>query len=476
MFNTQYGIGTPNGAPLQDLVKALQAGYTFGVTDQTGGSALRVESLESSLKVLSFGEKHIRMFKMLPKRPAFNTVEEFNVLDQYGNEQNVFMPEGVMPESNDSNYTRKVAMVKYLGVTRSVTHVMTLVKAAHGDVITMENKNGILFLLKKIEEALFWGNNTLCYNYASTSGGNEGIEWSGLDCQIDSSMVYDAQGAPLSEGLLNDAANLIAEQYGVATHLFCPFKVASDFDKTLFSKERVLMPSPTGGLTAGTVIQNFNSHYGEIQITPDIFLKKHRKARGLAPSAASSSNAPQPPQDPTSGNSIAPTVGSTAAGGKWKSAIGNVYYKLTALNRFGESASTAVSTAANLDDVTKKITVTIKNPSSISGLVPDYFNVYRSDTGSTGSFYYIGSIATSSQTSSGTTSFVDDGTYMTNVSTCFLGQMDESVLSLMQLAPLMKMDLAVLGPAIRWMILFYCTFALYAPKKWLKIINVGDLT
>jgi hypothetical protein len=34
----------------------------------------------------------------------------------------------------------------------------------------------------------------------------------------------------------------------------------------------------------------------------------------------------------------------------------------------------------------------------------------------------------------------------------------------------------VLGPAIRWMILLYGTCVLYQPKKWAKIINVGDLS
>jgi hypothetical protein len=462
------GFGGPTDAPhLQELIKALQSGYNYGVTDQTNGGALRVESLESSLKVLTYGEENIRFWKAVPKMQAFNTVEEFNVLNSYGDSSNAFLPEGVMPETNDSNYNRKVALVKYMGTTRVVTHPMTLVRAAHGDVIALENRNGILWLLAQIERNLFWGNNTLALNYNNVSGGVEGIEWPGLDSQIDSTMFIDAKGGSLSEGLLHDASELIAEQFGQATHAYMPFKVASDFSKTYFTKERVVMPAPGGGMTAGTVITDYASQFGPIKIIPDVFLNKHRKARGLAPAVASSPNAPQAPA------SISGATGGTD--GLWKATNAAVTYKVTAVNRFGESASTAASGNVNVSATNLHVTLTITNPNPISGLVPDYFNVYRSDDSGV-TYYYVLSVATSSAASAGTTTATDTGLYMTNVSTVFIGQLTPEILAVKQLAPLMKMDLAVLGPAIRWMILFYATFVLYAPKKWCKIINVGDLS
>jgi hypothetical protein len=41
---------------------------------------------------------------------------------------------------------------------------------------------------------------------------------------------------------------------------------------------------------------------------------------------------------------------------------------------------------------------------------------------------------------------------------------------------MMRLDLAVLVPAYRWMILLYGTPVLFAPKKWLRYVNVGMLT
>ena len=46
-----------------------------------------------------------------------------------------------------------------------------------------------------------------------------------------------------------------------------------------------------------------------------------------------------------------------------------------------------------------------------------------------------------------------------------------------QLAPIMKMDLALLSPAKRWMVLMYGTPILKAPRKLLRFVNVGrDMT
>ena len=55
----------------------------------------------------------------------------------------------------------------------------------------------------------------------------------------------------------------------------------------------------------------------------------------------------------------------------------------------------------------------------------------------------------------------------------FLIDNQEEVWSFKQLAPLMKMDLAVLSPATRFMLLLYGTPILYAPKKMVTFKNIG---
>ena len=60
-------------------------------------------------------------------------------------------------------------------------------------------------------------------------------------------------------------------------------------------------------------------------------------------------------------------------------------------------------------------------------------------------------------------------------SIAYLGEMTPSVITFRQLLPMMRLDLAVLAPAYRWMILLYGTPVLFAPKKWLRYVNVGQL-
>ena len=60
-------------------------------------------------------------------------------------------------------------------------------------------------------------------------------------------------------------------------------------------------------------------------------------------------------------------------------------------------------------------------------------------------------------------------------SIAYMGELTPQVITFRQLAPLMRLDLAVLAPAYRWMILLYGTPILFAPRKWLRMINIGRL-
>ena len=62
------------------LNKALEAeqitGRDTANLTTASGAPLKVESLEKTLKHLTFRENDIRLWKDLPKKPAYNTVEE----------------------------------------------------------------------------------------------------------------------------------------------------------------------------------------------------------------------------------------------------------------------------------------------------------------------------------------------------------------------------------------------------------------
>jgi hypothetical protein len=95
---------------VSELLKAMSAGDQTGrdLNGQiTAGSSLKVESLEPALKVLTNTDQHIKFWKMIPKQKAYNTVEEYNQLVDYGMDIGIFNNEGETPQFTDSQYRRE---------------------------------------------------------------------------------------------------------------------------------------------------------------------------------------------------------------------------------------------------------------------------------------------------------------------------------------------------------------------------------
>lgn len=449
-----FGISTPQD--VDNLNKALTAGYEVNPLNLQGGGAFRVESLENSLKVLTYGDQHIKFWKKIPKQQAFSTVEQYGQLLDYGRGQGAFVGEGVLPDTNDSTYARKAAFVKFLGTTREVTHPMTLVNSAFGNVVARQNQDGILWMLKQMEQSLFWGNSKLAV------GGNEGLEFDGLSRLIDAGNVIDLKGTYLEEKHINWGAQMIIQNYGTPTDLFLPFEVMAQFSQEFFPKERVIMPTASG-YQAGVVVNKFMTHGGEVDFNPDIFLTKTRPLSNNA----SSFKAPAV-------GSIAYTAASdlVAAAGDWaKQGAGTYQFVVTFNNTHGESIpSNAVSVTLASGDLGKGVQLHITNPVSTAFPI-EYIRIYRTELNGS-AFYEVDKIAVSTANSGATMTYIDLGTTIANTYTSFMGEMSPDILGFKQLAPMMKMDLATLGPVIRWMILLYGVPVLYAPKKWMKFTNI----
>jgi hypothetical protein len=455
---------------VNELSKALSAGYQ--VSNQTGGSALRVESLEASLKVVTFTNKHIKLWKKIPKSPAYSTVEEYNVLSQYGSQGFGFTREGELPQDQDSTFTRQTALVKFIGTTRAVTHPATLVNPAHGDVIALENQNGILWLLERVEDSLFHGNSALAFD-------GEAEQWDGMDTMIANANVIDLEGQPLQEADIEEASNLVIESFGYPTDIFLGTRAMSDLVKTFYPRERVSLPAPSEG-KVGLSITSMATQAGTIEFNPDVFIRQGK----TPPAAATSANAPATP------SAVAPGIGALTTA-SWPKSIGagagNFAYAVTSCNRFGESAP-FISAAQALTPVQNangnQVTVAASNAVVVGANPTEYLIIYRADLA-------VGAVApadltlyseiarvpaTTQAAGAAHGAFNDINAIMPFTETAYLGELTPSVLTFRQLAPLMRMDLAVLAPAYRWMILMYGTPILFAPRKWVRMTNIGRLT
>jgi hypothetical protein len=466
------GFGAGTDQDIAELSKALEAGYQTGA-GKTGGSALRVESLEASLKVLTYTSSHIKFWKKIPKSPAYSTVEEYNQLINYGGTQNPFVQEGELPQATDTSYARRVQLVKFLGTTREVTHQASLVHPAHGDLIALENQSGILWLLEQVERNLFSGDSSLSFD-------GEAEQWDGLDSLIDASQVLDLEGNSIQEADMEEAANEIIENYGFPTDMFLGTRTMSDLVKTFYPRERISLPAPQNG-QVGQTIQTISTQAGVIEFNPDVFIRQN----ATPPAAATSPNAPAAPV-------IIAAITPTGTDGDHNkgapTGTSNVNYVATACNRFGESAPSPVQLAVEAQTQVNKdagtaLPVLVANAGSVGAFPTEYLRIYRSSAtlaagvpADLSAYSLIAQVPASSQAASGTTTFSDVNLTLPFTSTAYLGELTPSVVTFRQLMPMMKMDLAVLSPAYRWMILLYGTPILFAPKKWIRLTNIGTLS
>lgn len=476
-----HGNANTTAEQLQDLVKALEAQQITGTqtvnSTTASGAPLKVESLDKTLKLITFKESEIVLWKKVPKLPAYNTVEEFNQLTSYGVERGGFIQEGELPNEEDSTYVRRAKLVKFLGVTKSVTHPMTLVNTMIGNVIDREVKNGSLWILRKLDRGLTKANSAMIpEEFDGLYAQHKSDDYTTLnDYYNNNPVVVDCRGLSLKEANIENAAEGIIENHGFGSDLFAPPKVLSDFVKNFYGN-KFIQPNTemTSNGVMGQKVQAFDSQFGRINLNYDIFLNKENTKTSV-----SASTSPNAPAAPIAGGAtpVAPTV----ADSLWASTdAGNYYYGVVGINRFGESAMTVLNAggvAAILTGGAVDLTFTSgggANPATA-------FMIYRSNKApvsvASATFYPLFMVSTTEKAAgydgAAAAAVRDNNRIMPNTNQAFLIQNDEECYAFRQLAPLMKMDLALISPAYRFMVLLYGTPLIFAPKKMTRIINIG---
>lgn len=456
-YEGMAGFGMNPFGQTEDVQKALSAGYQN--PGQMGGGALRMESLEATLRIVTFTQANIKLWRQLPKLPAFSTVEEYTIQTNYGGDQGIFTREGELPQASDASYERKAAQVKFMGVQKEITHPQMLVRPAHGSVLALETQNGAVALLEQIERKLFTGRSDVIPE-----------EFDGLfkqitdDPQAAAQNVLDMRGGPLTEDALEEMANIIIESYGVPTDLYLAPRALSDVAKQFYPRERVNLPAAIDG-KVGLAVSAMQTNAGLIQFQNDVFLRSG-KNNGIkvAPASATSARSPSAPTV-AAANNPGPVTGS-----KWRASDAGAYFwRVTAVNRFGESApgnSASVTMAA-----TDSATLTITDGGGTDTATG--YNIYRTAaSGAVGTAQFM--IAVPRIAGAATTTFVDLNLNLPGTSNAFMLQMNLQNLSFRQLAPMIKIPLATLAASIRWMQLLYGTPIVYSPRRNGIFVNVLD--
>lgn len=475
--NFGEGYGITSAQEVDELNKALSAGagYSGAPTALTGGGVLQVESLDASLKSVTYEMKNIKLWPMIAKDQAYNTIEEYNRVDAYGDQGRGFIAEGSLPRSEDSQYSRQVQRVRFIGVTRELTHVYTLVRNAHGDAIAREIRNGTMRILEIVERALFDG-----HGHYSSAGAFDGADasllpeadlaWDGLDKQIrkgnaDASakasaftgyglledVIKDMRAAVLDEDALEDGARIVQENFGMPSVLMLDTKSHSDLARQFYPKERV-NPMGVANGRAGFVLQSFVASAGEFALVSDVFLRPKR----TSPAALA--------DGPAAPGALTPSAAANAISKFAAADAGTYSYRASAINSAGEGALSAAASQA----VVAGEAVSLIIP-AVAGAIA--YAMYRAPVGTSANHEFIGYVAPASVGAGAT--FVDANHKLPGLAQAYLLSNEAEVLRFKQLAPLMKMDLAIVATAYRWMQLLYGTPIVYAPRKNLIFMNIG---
>jgi hypothetical protein len=489
MYNSVFGVslsdyangavfsGDNSAAELAELQKAMEAGditglQTLGRTD-VPGATLKVEDLESTLKVLTFKESDIKLWKKLSKLPAYNTVEEYNQQIEYGTDGFSFTDEGALPEDDSPIYRRQAQLVKFLGTTRSVSHPMQLVSTMVGNLMETEIKNGTLKILRDADRAL-WNADSSVIPQEFNGFRKQQIDAIGSELTwIESNCVIDLKGAKLTEKIFEDGALNILTNNGEGNLFMCPPQVISAFKKELVDQKKIYVGSTDQNVNpvAGLQVQKYLSQFGFIDLDFDKFLAESNQFKTLT-SAASSSKAPTKPTADLSTPAAAVTDATNTrfAGDQ----AGAYSYAVSAISRSGESQLTALGGSAI--SVTTGKSVDLKFTAGDANTIG--YKIYRTKKDDTTGKYYCIARISATQLANGVNGasaglFRDKNTKIAGTEEAFLIDNSTEVWAVKQLAPLMKMDLAVLSPATRFMILLYLTPILYAPLKMTVFKNIG---
>ena len=462
-----HGFGESSWKVVSELNKALTAGVATDVSTQSGGGALRVESLDATLKVVSFLMRNIVFYNDIPKSKAYNTVEEYNLLSKYGGRGGFFINEGGLPRTEDSTYQRKSQFVKFMGTTREITHPMLLVRPAHGNVVALETKNGAMWMLQRQEESLFNAqlstiplafdglNRQLVDGYADSDTAGDGLP------NVSTVHTLDLRGNPLTESVFEEASRVLLDNYMYPTHIYMPHSVHSDFNKLFYSKGRYGIPVGSDQ-TVGFNSEKVRTSGGVVNMRPDVFLRVNQTA------PAASDNA-QVPTAPASVTITTSTV--TTSRGFDIAAFADYAYSVTAISQSGESTATAGDADATVTTSNEEVTVSIVPGAQAGNDTTTGYRIYRTRfaDGSSGTKYFVREVANSANP----TVVLDGDEDLPGLGTSYMGQLDETVVSLRELSPMLKFPLATIASSIRWMQLYYNTPIVFRPRGWTIIKNIG---
>lgn len=467
--------GLVSAADVENLNKAITAGYGGAgkPTDLTYGGVLQAESLEATLKSVTFDMKNLKMWPAVSVDKAYNLFEQYNRLISYGSDSAPYIGEGGAPIEEDSTYVRDGQKIVFFGTRRKVSHQMTLVRTTVGDIVAQQAKEGTMHLLKNVERELYWGHAHFLNRLDGSNSGSpadlpqNSIAMSGLLQQLkkgDSdvlmrsgdfegygdaqSIAQDLGGNVIAQDDIERLAVIALENFGSPSELHIEPAALSAFVKQFYPQFR--SAPGLANQTVGYDVSKMTTTAGNVDFKPNLFLRPRAGARALSVSAL----APAP-------GALAVAGSNTGSGSAY--AAGVYQIKVTLVNDAGESIPVQGSAATLLAG--ENITLTVTGmPANVK-----YIKAYISAPGgAVGTEKFAGNFA-----NAGNTTYVLAGRKQAGLGEAFLLDMSAECMKFKQLAPLSKINFAIVTTALEFAIVMYGALFVYTPRFNCLFENVG---
>lgn len=375
IFDNDYDVSSQNA----ELEKALEAGYGTDAQAYTQGRALQREDLEATLvSVLDVRQKDCKVFHKLHKQPLGSTVHQINMETDVGSDEFLFVGEGEKSSEGDPTLNRKIFETKYMSSKWQVSHPLTLTDNTNNPV-DVAKVAAVMRVTKGTERAIFHGDSSVSPKQYDgfikiLKDSASGISPTGsVVPEKLRATVKDIRGLEIGEKdttlgidageeLFDEISETVMNKGGDLAEAYFPPVLARQFKK-MYS-DRLRFTTQDSEFTMEKLPNIVSAVGNTIKIRDDAGADKMFKVKG---EIFASGDQLKRPAAPTSVTAVAAEDSESlfTAGH-----AGNYGYAVHAINEYGISAPTALSSAVAVA-AGEKVTLTI-TPATSGGVATGF--------------------------------------------------------------------------------------------------------
>lgn len=355
-FFDNVSSGEMSAGEVNELQKALAAGYGTDSSRFTGGRALIPENLESEVvNVVAQLKEDCKVMNSVKKTPVRSTVHEVNLRTGHGDYRHLSVAEGGASIDTDQSLERKTFAMKYLQTRRSVTKQMEAAETFEG-ALASEKLAGVETIIKGAEYQCFHGDSSIVPT-----------EFDGFLASIKKANAADQniinlKGSTLGnydEKIFDEIAAMVRGKGGFLDKALFPTVLAKDIKEIFADKQRYLMNNPIPNLSFKTIPDYGTAIGANIALSgedagDDMFFE-------VKGEVVAEGDATRRPAAPASVTASASGSGSSFTAND----AGDYMYTVHAVNQYGISAGTSISAAVTVA-AGKKVALTITPGSGVA--------------------------------------------------------------------------------------------------------------